>query len=229
MFLLSKEWQDQEDGIEMVILHWASTLIGRKPRWKRGSQAAMMIPQPSTAPVLRRCSMWITPPFSRKQAWGGEGENQREGFLLYSFFECVQRGRTWSTEVSNQEIRAVTISHADPSSACSSAFLYYSLDEFKTVNRVPMLLEGLPAYDQSFPVLPDSMPSKKDVIVRTQRYDELIARLPTPHTFHARLWGPKGNRVLYAVYFSRQGAYNPFSDGGFWLLNDGRPWEIQLS
>lgn len=227
MFFLSKEWQDPEDGIEMVILRWTSTLLGSKPRWKRASQAAVMVPQPATSPVLRRCSIWITPPFPHKQVLAEEVENSKEGFLLYSFFEFVQRGRTWSTEMSSQELRAVTISHADPSSECSSAFLYYSLDDLKTINRVPMLLKGLTANGQPLPILPDGMLNKKESAAQAQRY-ELNARLPSPHIFQAQLWGPKDTRALYAVYFSRQGAYNPFSDGGFWLLNDGKPWEMKL-
>ncbi|MGH7962875.1 MAG: hypothetical protein ACRERD_13770, partial [Candidatus Binatia bacterium] len=199
MFFLSKEWQDSEDGIEMVILRWTVSLPGRKPRWKRASQMAVMIPQPATSPVLRRCSMWVAPPFSPPRV-DGESEKSTEGFLLYYFFECIQRGRTWSTEVSSQEIRAVTLTHTDPSAECPEAFLYYSLDEFKNINRVPMLLEGLPANGQPLPVLPDGLLHKKDSLTQAHRY-ERIASLPLPHTFHAQLWGLKDTRALYAVYF----------------------------
>jgi hypothetical protein len=227
MFFLSKEWQDPEDGIETVILHWTSTPLRREPDWTRADQAMVMIPQPATYPVLRRCSIWVTFPSSRKRLLTFEPEERAEGFLLHYFFEVIQRGRTWSTEASSQEIRSVAISHTDPSSECTHAFLCYSLDELENINRVPMLLEGLPAKYQFLPSFPEGMLSDKDYTVHTKRY-ELIAHLPPPHTFRGQIWGPKDTRTLYAAYFSREGAHNPFSEGGFWLLNDGGLWEVHL-
>jgi len=227
MFFLGKEWQDPEDGIEMVILHWTSTPLGREPNWTRAEQAIMMIPQPATSPVVRRCSIWVISPSSRGRLLTLEPQEKAGGFLLHYFFEVIQGGRTWSTEAFSQEIRAVTITHTDPSSECTHAFLCYSLDELENINRVPMLLEGLPAEYQFPPALPEDTLSDKDYIARAKRY-ELIAHLPLPHTFYGQLWGPKDARALYAVYFSRQGAYNPFSDGGLWLLDNGSPWEVKL-
>ena len=226
MFFLSKEWWDLENGIETVILHWTSTLLEREPNWKRANQA-MMVPQPDTSPVLRRCSLWVTPPFSRRRLLIVKPGERAEGFLLHHFFEVMQRGRTWSTEAFNQEIRAVVVTHSDPSAECTQAFLYYSLDELEHVNCVPMLLEGLPARYRFLPSLPEGRLSDGDARALSRRHT-LITRLPRPHTFHGQLWGPADTRALYAVYFSRQGTYNPFSEGGFWLLRDGGPWEVTL-
>lgn len=227
MFFLRKEWQDPEDGIEAVILHWTSTPPEQEPNWKRTCHTTMMILQPATSPVLRRCALWVTPPFSRRRLLRMEPEGQAGGFLLHSFFEVIQRGRTWSTETVSQEIRAVMVTHSDPSTECAQADLYYSLDALAHVNCVPMLLEGLPAKYQFLSPLPEGGLTDADSRARARRYD-LIAQLPSPHLFRGQIWGPVGTRALYAVYCSRQGAYNPFSEGGFWLLHDGNPWEVRL-
>jgi hypothetical protein len=226
MFFLRKDWRDPEDGIETVILHWTTTVVGQEPGWRRANQV-VMVPQPATAPVRRHCSVWITPPFPRKRLLTREPEEQPAKFLFHSFFTVIQRGRMWSTEVENQEIRGRMVSHSDPSVEYTQAFLYYSLDELAHVNCVPMFLEGLPAKFQFLPPLPGGTVSAEDHKMRARR-SKLIARLSAPHTFCGQLWGPAGTRALYTVYFSRQGALNPFSEGGFWLLNGGRLWEVNL-
>jgi hypothetical protein len=37
-----------------------------------------------------------------------------------------------------------------------------------------------------------------------------------------------GVRALYSIYVSRQWTYNPFAEGGMWVLQNGRPWQIEL-
>jgi hypothetical protein len=139
----------------------------------------------------------------------------------------IQEGRTWNTEAFSQEIRALQIIHVDPSAECASAFLYYSLDALKNINRVPMLLEGLPAKYQLRPSHPEGAPGDEGFKASSKR-DELIAQLPTPHNFRGQLWGPADARALYTVYFSRQGLRNPFREGGFWMLHNGNLCEVTL-
>src|SRR5712692_3490417 len=67
MFFLRKEWRDPEDGIETVLLHWTTSRLEQEPNWTRAQQTTVMIPQPTPRPVLRACSLWIVPPFSRKR------------------------------------------------------------------------------------------------------------------------------------------------------------------
>jgi hypothetical protein len=185
-----------------------------------------MIPQPATYPVLRSCSLWVIPPFSRQRFLQAEPES-RQKFLLHFFYEVIQRGRSWSTGVNTQEIRSVTVTHSDHSAEYTAAFLYYSLDALAHVNCVPMALEGLPLRYQFLPSLPEGEGNEKAFRARARRY-KLIAHLPPPHIFRGQIWGPADTRALYTVYFGRQGVYNPFSEGGFWLLREGGPWEVQL-
>src|SRR5215510_12233613 len=157
MFFLRKEWQDPEDGIETVLLHWTTSRLDQEPSWRRAQQTTIMMPQSTSRPGLRTCSLWVSPPFSSRRVLPSAGEDGPR-FLLHSFCEVVQRGRTWSTEVTNEEIRTRTVSHSDQSAECSQAFLYYSLDAMAHVNRVPMFLEGLPLKYQWLPSLPDHQP-----------------------------------------------------------------------
>ncbi|HEV8711885.1 MAG TPA: hypothetical protein VGX03_03545 [Candidatus Binatia bacterium] len=226
MFFLRQEWRDPEDGIETVLLHWTTSRLEQEPNWLRAQQTTVMMPQPATRPGLRACALWVVPPFSRKRLLTVELEDGLK-FLLHSFCEVIQRGRSWSTEVTSQEIRAMTITHSDQSAECTQAFLYYSLDALVHVNRVPMFLEGLPMKYQGVPALPEHRLSAEEHQTRARRY-RLVTRLPASHTFHGQIWGPANTRALYTVYFSRQGTYNPFSEGGFWLLRDGGPWEVTL-
>jgi len=226
MFFLRKEWRDSEDGIETVLLHWTTSRLEQEPNWIRARQTTVMISQPAIHPGLRACSLWVIPPFSRQRLLTVESQDGPK-FLLHSFCEVVQRGKIWSTEVTSQEIRAVTIAQSDQSAECTQAFLYYSLDALAHVNCVPMFLEGLPRKYQCLSPLPEHRPSEEEHQTWARRY-RLMTRLPAPHTFYGQIWGPANTRALYTVYFSRQGTYNPFSEGGFWLLRDGGPWEVML-
>lgn len=226
MFFLRKEWRDPEDGIETVLLHWTTSRLEQEPNWTRTQQTTVMIPQPITRPGLRSCSLWVIPPFPRKRLLPVESEDGPK-FLLHSFCEVIQRGRTWSTEVTSQEIRLRTITHSDQSAEWTQAFLYYSLDALAHVNRVPMFLEGLPTRYQGWPFLPEHQPRAEEYRAWARR-DRRVTCLPAPHIFRGHIWGPANTRALYTVYFSRQGTDNPFSEGGFWLLHNGGPWEVTL-
>jgi hypothetical protein len=226
MFFLHKEWRDADDSIEMVLLHWTTTRREQEPNWKRAHPTTVMIPQAATYPVLRSCPVWVIPPFSRRQlATAGADPDQR--FLLSSFCEVIQRGRTWTTEVTQQEIRALTVTHDDTAGEYTDAMLYYCLDDFRAANRIPMRLEGLPSKYQCPPSLPEQNGSNPDYRGWARR-SSLVARLPAPHIFRGQLWGLVGMRALYSIYLSHQWTYNPFAEGGIWLLQDGRPWEVQL-
>jgi hypothetical protein len=226
MFFLSKTWQDQEEGIEAVVLHWTATAVEEKPPWQKAKHV-VMVPQSSTTPTLRHGEDWVSPPFSQRQLSSMTPQQQEPRFFVHFFFEVVQRGRRWCSETQRQEIRALTVSHSDLSAEATEAFLYYSLDNLLHVHRAPMFLEGLAMRYQMFAPLPSDVENTKYAKQQARRY-KLITRIPSPHTFRGRLWGPPGARVLYMVHFRRDGALNPFSEGGHWLMNSGRFWEVRL-
>ena len=225
MFYLHKEWQDPEEGIETVVLHWTTTRVDQEPNWKRAHATTAMLPQFSPAPLVRSCSVWVTPPFSRTQFLSAESPETRR-FLLHSFCEVIQRGRTWSAEPTRQEIRAEQITYSDSSGEYTQACLYYSLDGLAHVNRVPMFLEGIPSQYQRLPSLPEHPTSDAEYKAWARR-SRLIAQLSVPHVFRGQLWGPVGTRALYGIYLRRE-ELNPFANGGFWLLREGTLWEVQL-
>lgn len=228
MFFLRQEWRDAEEGVDTVVLHWTTARPGREPNW-RLANSTVMLPQPAAAPGGRACLIWVIPPFSRRRLLYTELAEPSEtlSFFLYSFCEVIQRGRLWSTETTRQEIRAASVTHSDDSGEYTQAFLYYSFDGAAQVHCFPMWLEGLPLRDQPMASLPEHRPSKREYHMWARR-EERVARLPLPHLFHGRLWGPANARALYMVYFHRQGVSNPFTEGGFWLLRNGYPWEVQF-
>lgn len=225
MFFLSREWQDPEEGIEAVLLHWQTTLLGQEANWRKAHPQTMLTPQPASVPVRRQGDLWVTFPFAQKSLTHAKEEERPTGFLLHSFCEVVQRGRTWSTEATSQEIRSVTVSHVDPSAECTQARLYYSLDNLVHMNCALMVMEGLSLRTQALGVAPEGTESNKTLKARMKRTTR-IAQLPSPHIFHGQMWGPVGAHALYSVYFRRDGAYNPFSERGFWLLRNGGLWEV---
>jgi hypothetical protein len=127
--------------------------------------------------------------------------------------------------MTSQEMRSVTVSHVDPSAECTQALLYYSLDDLAHVTCIPLTLAGLSTWYMSLDSFPEDRLSDKDLKKQMKRA-RLVAQLPVPHVFQGQLWGPVGGRALYSVYLCHQGAYNPFSERGFWLLRDGRLWEV---
>ena len=225
MFFLRKEWQDPEEGIETVVFHWATTGVDQKPNWKRTHSTTVMVPQPTSLPIIRSCSVWVIPPFSRIQFLRAGSPAERI-FVLHSFCEVVQRGRTWCTEPTLQELRAEQITYSDLSGDYTQALLYYSLDGMTHVNRVPMFLEGVSPRYQCLPSLFERSASATAYKVWARR-SHAVARLPLPHVFRGQLWGPVGTRALYSIYLCREGL-NPFTDGGFWVLREGTFWEVQL-
>ena len=226
MFFLRKDWQDAEDGIEMVVLHWTVTRQEQQPNWKRAHAITVMNPQLGTYPVVRSCQLWIMPPFPRTQLLAVNTEADLR-FLLHSFCEVTQRGRVWSSEVAVQEIRAETVTYSDTLGEFTYAILYYSLEGFTPGNHVPMRIDGLPNRYQRPPVLPEHEASNKEYLLWAKR-SRRIAELPLPHIFQGQIWGPVGARALYGIYVNRQQTYNPFAEGGLWLLQNGRLWEVEL-
>ncbi len=226
MFFLRYEWRDSEESVETVLLHWTTTRLDQEPNWQRSAKTTVMLPQPGPAPTLRVCPIWVTPPFSRRQLFI-TASPESPSFFLHSFYQVIQRGRLWSTDVARQEIRATPVSHRDDAGEHTQAFLYYSLDGFAHVNYLPMLLDGVPLRDQPCVSLPEHRPSQREYRTWAKR-EKLVARLPPPHIFRGQIWGPVGARAFYSVYLQRQGMENPFSEGGFWLLRNGRLWEVQL-
>src|SRR5829696_8080087 len=154
MFYLRKEWQDPEEGIETVVLHWTTTRVVQKPNWKRAHAMTVMLPQPTSLPPIRSCSVWVVPPFSRTRFLIAESSEEQR-VLLHSFCEVVQRGRTWSTEPTRQEIRAEQVTYSDSSGDYTQAFLYYSLYGLVHVNRMPMFLAGVPPKYRRLSPLPE--------------------------------------------------------------------------
>jgi len=225
MFFLRKEWRDAEDGVEMVVLHWTVTRQGQQPNWKRIHATTVMNPQLGTYPVMRSCQLWVMPPFPRTQLLAMDAETPQ--FLLHSFCEVTQRGRVWSTEVTVQEIRAETVTYSDITGDYTHALLYYSLDYFTQGNRALMCVDGLPPRYQHPSILPEHEASHKEYRLQAKR-SRLVAQLPLPRIFRGQIWGPVGARALYSVYLSQQWTYNPFAEGGGWLLQDGRPREVRL-
>jgi hypothetical protein len=226
MFYFHKDWRDSEDGTEMVVLHWTTTRQEQRPNWKRAHSTTVMNPQPGTYPPVRSCLLWIIPPFPRTRLLAVNAEMDAR-FLLHSFCEVVQHGRVWTTEVTVQEIRAETVTYSDMTGEFTHAFLYYSLDGFTHGNRAPMCVEGLPTRYQDPVILPEHEASNKEYLLWGRR-SRRIAQLPLPHIFHGQIWGPVGARALYSVYLSQRWTYNPFAEGGMWLLQDGRPREVRL-
>jgi hypothetical protein len=225
MFYLRKEWQDPEEGIETVVLHWTTTGVDQEPNWKRAHATTVMLPSLTSSAVSRSCSVWVIPPFSRLRFLIAESaETQR--FFLHSFCEVVQRGRTWGTEPTRQEMRAEQITYSDPSGDYTQACLYYTLDGLAHVNRMPMFLEGVPPKYQRLPSLPEHQAGDAEYKGWARR-SRLIAQLPLPHVFRGQLWGPVGTRALYGIYVRRE-RLNPFAEGGFWLLQEGALLEVQL-
>ena len=225
MFFLNREWQDPEDGIEAVLLHWQTTPAEQEPNWRKAHPQTMMMPQSAATPARRQGALWVAPPFARKAQTEGDGEERSTRFLLHSFYEVVQRGRAWNVEVTSQEIRSVTVSHADPSAECTHAILYYSLDNLLHMNCVPMVAGGLSARSQVRGTLPTESFNDKDRKSHMMRAKRIL-QLPLPHIFHGNIWGPVGARALYSIYLRRDGSYNPFSERGFWLLRNGSFWEV---
>ena len=119
----------------------------------------------------------------------------------------------------------MTVAHTDPSADCTHAMLYYSLDNLAHMNCVPMVVRGLSPRSRPRGALPTeglNDKDRRDYLTRMKR----ILQLPLPHIFHGNMWGPVGARALYSIYLRRDGAYNPFSERGFWLLRNGGFWEV---
>lgn len=226
MFFFRKDWRDADDGIEMVVLHWTATREEQPPNWRRAHATTVMNPQPGTYPALRSCQLWVIPPFSLTQLRAVNSEANAR-FLFHWFCEVTQRGRVWSTEVTTQNIRAETITYSETTGEYTQAWLYYSLDDFTQANRIAMSIDGLSIRYQHPPILPEHEVRDKEYQLRAKRA-QLVAQLPFPRIFRGQLWGPVGARALYSIHLSRQWSYNPFAEGGMWVLQDGRPREVRL-
>lgn len=226
MFFLRKDWRDGDDGIEMVVLHWATTREGQPPNWRRAHATTVMNPQPGSYPAIRSCQLWVIPPFPLTQLRGVKAE-EHSRFLMHWFCEVTHRGRVWSTEVTTQDLRAETITHSETTGEYTHAWLYYSLDDFTPGNRAAMWIDGVSTRYQHPVALPEHEARHKEYQLRAKR-SQLIVQLPLPRLFRGQLWGPVGARAFYSIYLSRQWSYNPFAESGMWVLQGGRPWEVRL-
>ena len=207
---LRKEWVDQEDGIENVILHYTWSPQGGWPDWGRHHQSRVLL---DAGGYPRRREKVIAMP---REIWDdGRGAAHPE-YRLHYFFEVFQHGRQWTTDLFTEEIACRDLEYVDHSGWITNICIYWAVDDWRAPIYSPM-------EDPRFPMESEFTSERYYAYWDKDRYHHakfhMLGEIPLPHHWRSRMWGPRGSTVVQQYHVGRM--YPPEEKGETWLGPDG--------
>jgi hypothetical protein len=212
-FYLRKEWIDQVNGIDQVLIHYATVPVGSKPDWDHDCQVREMYPERGNK--RKRRAKVIKLPRSLKGA---------ENYHLHYYFEIQGTRSRKSDEFIEEIISDDSYTFIDYEGQYTNICVYWSINGWGAPNYSSMFEDGT--------LLDNPLSSlhfyghAHDADYIDQRY-EYLRTLPLPHIYRGRVHGPRGSKVFFCFHIMRRGA--PYGDDyDFWDNNDGLNYYREL-
>jgi hypothetical protein len=206
---LRKEWVDQEDGIESVLLHYTCTPLDAWPDWERFRNTRVLVDQGG---FPRRHEKVISMPesvYDEARGWHPE-------YRLHHYFEVFQHGRQWSTDLFTEEIACRDLEFTDDAGLVTNICIYWSVGDW-----------GAPVYspmeDPRFPADSEFTAKRYYNYWDRDRYHaskfHMLQAIPLPHRWQGRMWAPRGATVVQQYHVGR--TYPEQERFETWLGPDG--------
>jgi hypothetical protein len=214
MFQLTKEWIDQEPGIEMVEIRYLWSPLGVAAKWEGQEEEEVLTIVPNTSPQVRQGVIEI-PRYL----------NGQDSYQLHYRFVYVRGGREQFSPIFTEEIIAREIPYVDTEGRITEVRLLWGVNGWTAQNWTQAKLEGLKL--QTIPTRPGH-DIEGEGIADDAMY-ELIQTVPLPRRYVAKVWGPRGATVEYVSQLLRTNSPIPEDDFERWDNSQGQTYRVVLT
>ncbi|MDX1621109.1 MAG: hypothetical protein R3320_08975 [Nitriliruptorales bacterium] len=205
---LAKGWEDQDDGIDMVLVHYSWSPLGHGPDWGAVHECRVL---EDLGGFPRRRRKVLSMPAA---VWDGGGWNPE--FALHHYFEVFQRGGQWTTQLYTEEIASRELEFYDEPGLITNICIYWGVGDFTAPVYSPM-------EDPRFPSDSEFTSIRYYDYQDKARYHwakaQMLSEIPPPHRWWARMWGPRGSTLVQQYHIGRM--YPEDQQGEFFYGPDG--------
>jgi hypothetical protein len=207
---LRKDWEDDADGIDLVLLHYTVSLPGMPADW---GQAHECRPLEDRGGLPRRRAKVISLPTA---VWDHRFDGWNHEYTLHHYFEVFQHGGQWTTQHYAEDIVSRELEFYDEAGLITNICVYWSVHDWEAPTYSPMEEPRFPS-DSEFASIRYYAYQDKP------RYHEskyhMLREIPAPHRWRARMWAPRGSQVLQQYHIGR--LYPEHERGEFFYGPDG--------
>jgi hypothetical protein len=190
---LQKEWVDQDDGIDMVLIHYTWTPFGRDPDWNMHEWRPL---GDGGGYPRRRTKVLTLPREVWDDSWGGPARE----YAFHHYFEVFQSGHRWTTDTFTEEIVCRDLEFVDEQGLITNICIHWAVDDWTAPVFSPM-------EDPRFPGDSEFTSVRYYGYQDKARYHEakfwMLDQLPLPHRWRASMWGPRGSKLLQQYHIGR--------------------------
>lgn len=204
---LRKEWVDQDERLDAVLLHYTWGPVGYGPDW--GSLHEW---RPLMASGGHRFKVVSMP----TSVWDDRHGGWNPFYAFHYYFEVFAGGGRWTTETFTDDIVSVELEFVDEPGLITNLCIYYAVNDWGAPSYSPM-------EDYRFPQDSEFTSLRYYGYQDKPRYHHakyhMLQEIPTPHYWKGRMWGPRGARLVQQYHIGRM--YPENEQGEFFYGPDG--------
>lgn len=209
---IKKDWTDDEDGIESVVLNVSLGQINLPANWNN-VESFVMMPEWGSLPLKRSWVVRLPTHFNGDQK-----------YLFHYFFQIKYTdGSERVSDTFTQLMMPKNVEYIDHSGSCTHILLHWSVDDWSYPQNTELEVEGI-EWGDDFSV--SQVPYRSGDRLYESGRSILIQRIPPPRRFFATIWVPSGTKLNYC--------FNLIStelDGtlrSLWDNNHGKNFEMTI-
>lgn len=204
---LPKHWTDEEDGIDLVLVHYTWSPLGQGPDF--GAIHEVRPLDDLGGLPRRRRKVLNMPTAAWRDGWQPE-------FAFHHYFEVFQHGGQWCTQTYTEEIASRELDFVDDRGLITNICVYWAVSDWSAPIYTPM-------EDPRFPQDSEFTSQRYYGYQDKPRYHHekfhLLQCIPTPHCWKGRMWAPRGSSVVQQYHIGR--TYPEHGSGEFFYGPDG--------
>ncbi len=206
-----KGWTDQQDGVEQVVIHYASTPPGQWPDWSWGHESRVL--EDRGGYPRNRLKVLRMP----REVWDMQNERNTPEYRFHHYFEVFQDGHRWTTDLFSEDIVYRDLEYVDDHGWATNICIYWSVGDWEAPVYSPM-------EDPRFPGNSEFRSTKYYSYWDKERFHHdkfhMLQAMDRPHRWQSRMYGPRGATLVQQYHVGRM--YPPHEKDEFWLGPDGR-------
>lgn len=235
-FYMKKSFVDREPDIELVNIHYSATPPGQAPNWEVARETRSM-PRGGTllrgmgGTTLDESGQWGQSVAERvdlpddgvrrkilklpNEVLDFETGQHHDHYSFHHYFEVFQRGQRHLSPLYTEDIVTKEIEYVDHVGNVGGMCIYWSIYDWDAPQYTPTEEQNFIAwYGEDSPFRSHRLYSAPDKESFIRIRSEMIAALPMPRRFVARIRGPRGAELQQGWHV-----------GGMWSPHYGERWE----
>lgn len=191
---LVKDWVDQEDGIERVVIRYALTPPSQSPNWSWRHESRELFDLGGRP--HRRAKVLKMP----REVWDLDNGWATPQYRLHYFFEVLQHGQWWTTDLSTDEIVYKDLEYVDEEHVFTHLCVFWGVGGWTAPVYSPMDDPRVPADSEYTGPRYYGYEDKERFHYEKAR---LLGQLEGPLRWQGRIWGPQGSTALQQYHIGR--------------------------